>query len=139
MALCGGSCMGFLTFIDSVTVGGWPYKSPPPVGHVGFITHSGASYSGFALNQRQLGMSYMISSGQELVTTAADYLRFLVAQPETRVVGCILETIRDPENFLGALEIADRRGIPVVVLKLGRSERSEERRVGKECRSRWSP
>jgi acyl-CoA synthetase (NDP forming) len=122
MALCGGNCMGFLNFIDSVMVGGWPYKFPPPVGHIGFITHSGSSYSGFALNQRQLGMSYMISSGQELVTTAADYLRFLLAQAETRVVGCILETIRDPENFLGALEIADRRGIPVVVLKLGRSE-----------------
>jgi acyl-CoA synthetase (NDP forming) len=122
MAMCGGNCMGFLNFIDSVMVGGWPYRFPPPVGHIGFITHSGSSYSGFALNQRQLGMSYMISSGQELATTAADYLRFLVAQPETRVVGCILETIRDPENFIGALEIADRRGIPVVVLKLGRSE-----------------
>lgn len=125
MAMCGGNCMGFLNFIDSVMVGGWPYKFPPPVGHIGFITHSGSSYSGFALNQRQLGMSYMISSGQELVTTAADYLRFLVARPETRVVGCILETIRDPENFLGALEIADRGGIPVVVLKLGRSERGK--------------
>jgi acyl-CoA synthetase (NDP forming) len=125
MAMCGANCMGFLNFIDSVMVGGWPYKFPPPVGHVGFITHSGSSYSGFALNQRQLGMSYMISSGQELVTTAADYLRFLVAQSETRVVGCILETIRDPENFLGALEIADRRGIPVVALKLGRSERGK--------------
>src|SRR5256886_6313149 len=29
------------------------------------------------------------------------------------------------------------RGVPV--LPLGRTPRSEERRVGKECRSRWSP
>jgi acyl-CoA synthetase (NDP forming) len=122
MAMCGSNCMGFLNFVDSIMVGGWPYKFPPPRGHIGFITHSGSSYSGFALNQRQLGMSYMISSGQELVTSAADYLDFLVAQEETRVVGCILETIRAPEPFLAALARADRRGIPVVALKLGRSE-----------------
>ncbi|HZS84964.1 MAG TPA: acetate--CoA ligase family protein [Stellaceae bacterium] len=122
MAMCGSNCMGFLNFIDNIMVGGWPYKFPPPRGRIGFITHSGSSYSGFALNQRQLGMSYMISSGQELVTSAADYLDFLVAQAETRVVGCILETIRAPERFLAALASADRRGIPVVVLKLGRSE-----------------
>ena len=122
MAMCGSNSMGFLNFIDDVMVGGWPYKFPPPKGRIGFITHSGSSYSGFALNQRQLGMSYMISSGQELVTSAADYLDFLATQEETRVVGCILETIRAPETFIAALERADKRGIPVVVLKLGRSE-----------------
>lgn len=125
IALCGGNCMGFLNFVDSIMVGGWPYKFPPPLGHVGLITQSGSSYSGFALNQRDLGMNYMISSGQELATTAADYLDFLVLQPETHVVGCILEMIREPERFLAALEIADKRGIPVVVLKLGRSERGK--------------
>ena len=33
----------------------------------------------------------------------------------------------------GALRIAAQKGLREVV------ERSEERRVGKECRSRWSP
>ena len=28
---------------------------------------------------------------------------------------------------------------PVEIKKIGRKYRSEERRVGKECRSRWSP
>ena len=122
MAVCGGNCMGFLNFIDNVMVGGWPYKYPPPRGHIGFISHSGSSYSAFALNARQLGMTHMISSGQELVTTVSDYLEFLLTQQETRVVGCILETVRDPEHFLAMLEAADRKGIPVVILKLGRSE-----------------
>jgi acyl-CoA synthetase (NDP forming) len=122
MAVCGGNCMGFLNFIDHIMVGGWPYKYPPPRGHIGFISHSGSSYSAFALNARQLGMTHMISSGQELVTTVSDYLEFLLTQQETRVVGCILETVRDPERFLATLEAADRKGVPVVILKLGRSE-----------------
>ena len=122
MAICGGNCMGFLNFIDDIMVGGWPYKFPPPRGHIGFISHSGSSYSAFALNARQLGMTHMISAGQELVTTVSDYLEFLLSQQQTRVVGCILETVRDPERFLVALESADRKGVPVVILKLGRSD-----------------
>ena len=31
------------------------------------------------------------------------------------------------------------RGIPNITWELLSSQRSEERRVGKECRSRWSP
>ncbi|MBV9522364.1 MAG: acetate--CoA ligase family protein [Alphaproteobacteria bacterium] len=122
MAMCGGNCMGFLNLVDKVMVGGWPYKPPPTQGPIGFITHSGSSYSGFALNQRQLGMSHMISSGQELATTTAEYLEFLLTQDGVRVIGCILETVRDPERFIAALEAADRKGVPVAVLKLGRSE-----------------
>jgi acyl-CoA synthetase (NDP forming) len=113
--------MGFLNLADGIFVGGWPYKPPPPRGSIGFITHSGSSYSAFALNQRQLALSHLISAGQEIVTTAADYMHFLLSRPEVRVIGCILETARDPENFIAALERADRKGVPVVVLKLGRS------------------
>ena len=33
----------------------------------------------------------------------------------------------------------DMPGLPVKPGLLGKGNRSEERRVGKECRSRWSP
>jgi acetate---CoA ligase (ADP-forming) len=122
MAICGGNCMGFLNFLDNVMVGGWPYKYPPPKGHIAIISHSGSSYSALALNARQLGLSHLISSGQELATTAADYIEFLLTQKETHVIGCILETVRDPERFRAAVDAADRQGVPIVILKLGRSQ-----------------
>ena len=34
---------------------------------------------------------------------------------------------------------AQRYGIEKSLVDFGKSKRSEERRVGKECRSRWSP
>ena len=41
---------------------------------------------------------------------------------------------------LGELQAARRAGFPVSRMELhGNAKRSEERRVGKECRSRWSP
>ncbi|MBL8670091.1 MAG: acetate--CoA ligase family protein [Alphaproteobacteria bacterium] len=122
MAVCGNNCMGFVNFVDGIKMSGNPPGVAKAPGPVALISHSGSTWSGLLGNQRQLGFNYAISAGQEIATTAADYLRFCVAQPETRAVGCIIETVRDPEGFLAALDEADRRGIPVVVLKLGRSE-----------------
>ena len=46
-------------------------------------------------------------------------------------------------RFFSTVKPGDRLGITVRAIKLTRAggvfERSEERRVGKECRSRWSP
>jgi acyl-CoA synthetase (NDP forming) len=67
--------------------------------------------------------NYAVSAGQEIATTMADYIEFLLRQPETRVIGCLMETVRSPDRFIAAIEKADRQGIPVVALKLGRSER----------------
>ena len=123
MAVCGNNCMGFVNFVDGLKISGNPPPLAPKGGVIGLVSHSGSTWSGLVGNQRQLDFNYAISAGQEIATTAADYIRFLLAQPETRVIGCLLETVRDPEGFLAALELADGKGIPVVVLKLGRSER----------------
>src|SRR5256886_12346804 len=40
-------------------------------------------------------------------------------------------------SVLGVLTLLEMRGLAVAAY--GRYRRSEERRVGKECRSRWSP
>src|ERR1019366_10025161 len=44
-------------------------------------------------------------------------------------------------DMVGCVVIAGRRGITLHLSEFrgGRGMRSEERRVGKECRSRWSP
>ena len=44
-----------------------------------------------------------------------------------------------PVNVEKYVEKAHTRGADCILLDLEDSVRSEERRVGKECRSRWSP
>ena len=126
MPVLGAACMGFYNFVDPLYLTGYPHHSRPDAGPVGFITHSGSVFSAIAKNTRDLRMNFCVSTGQELVTTAADYLRFLIDQPTTRVVGMFLETVRDPERFLEALREAERRNIAVVVLKVGRSVRGSQ-------------
>ena len=122
LALMGANCMGFFNFADRLFLTGYPYHREPSCGAISFITHSGSTLSAVAKNTRGMTFNYVISPGQELVLTAVDYLEFVLRQPETRVVGLFLETIREPGRFLAALELANQRDIPVVMLKVGRSE-----------------
>ncbi|WP_342640451.1 acetate--CoA ligase family protein [Rhodoligotrophos ferricapiens] len=126
MAVCGNNCMGFVNIVDGLKISGNPPPIPDHPGTIGLISHSGSTWSGLVGNQRQLVFNYAISAGQEIATTMADYLEFLLDQPETRVIGCIMETVRDPEGFIAAAERADVRGIPIIALKLGRSEQGRQ-------------
>ena len=47
-----------------------------------------------------------------------------------------IRPVSDLRNKFTEIERTVKRGKPVYLTKNGRSE---ERRVGKECRSRWSP
>ncbi len=122
MALCGGNSMGFLNLTDRCYATGYPYRGDPTPGHITFISHSGSAFSALVNNRRDLRFNALISCGQELVTSAAGYIAWAIDQPETRAVGCFLETVRDGVHLRGALVAAAERGIPVVVLKVGRSE-----------------
>lgn len=122
MAICGGNCMGFVNLLDRLQVTSMPFAGFGAAGHVGLVSHSGSTWSGLVGNGRDVAFNIAVSAGQELTTTVADYIRYLLSLPSTRVIACVLETVRDPEGFLAALEEADKKGVPVVILKLGRSE-----------------
>ncbi|NKB79949.1 hypothetical protein HED49_20340 [Ochrobactrum daejeonense] len=59
---------------------------------------------------RDLGFDIIVSAGGEIATGVADYLEYFVSLPETRVIGLVIETIREPERFIAALSEAERRG-----------------------------
>jgi acetate---CoA ligase (ADP-forming) len=124
MAICGGNCMGFLNVERGLRACGFSMPALTP-GSVTFITHSGSAFAALAHNGRELRFNLVVSAGQELVTTTADYLKYALELETTRVVTLFLETVRDPGNFQDALALAAERGIPVVALKVGRQERSK--------------
>ena len=51
----------------------------------------------------------------------------------------IVSAHRTPDWMVEYASSAESRGIQVIIAGAGGAARSEERRVGKECRSRWSP
>ena len=122
MALCGGNCMGFYNLTAGLRVAGFPSAADMKPGGIAFIAQSGSAFGALAHNDRRLKFNLVVSSGGEWATTAADYLDWALAQDSTRVIALFLESVRDPEGFVAGLAKAAERRIPVVVLKIGRTE-----------------
>jgi acetate---CoA ligase (ADP-forming) len=122
LRLCGPNCMGFYNDLDRVWVCGFPSPRQPSAGGIAFIAHSGSVFGALAHNDPRLRFALAVSPGGEATATIADYIAYAVERPEVRVVGLFMETARDPKKFALALERAAERGVPVVALKVGRTE-----------------
>lgn len=126
MPICGVNCMGFYNDEAGVWACGFPSQRKRDPGHIAFIAQSGSVFGAIAHNDPRYRLNLAISPGSESVTTAADYLDYALSRPATRVVGLFLESVRDPEGFVAALQTAERKKIPIVILKVGRSEVSRQ-------------
>jgi acyl-CoA synthetase (NDP forming) len=121
MAVCGAGCMGFVNVAYGLRAVGYIEPDPLPAGPIALVTHSGSVFSALLRSRRELGFTLAVSSGQELVTPAAAYARYALSLPQTRVLGLVLEAIRDPGLLQQVLATASAADIPVVLLTAGSS------------------
>ena len=122
LLFCGPNCVGFANLIDKVAMYSAPLPATFRTGGIGVIAQSGAVLLALGNSTRRAGFSRLISSGNEAVLDLADYMDYLVADPETRVLALFVESIRQPEHFIAACEAAANAGKPVIMLKVGRSD-----------------
>ena len=73
-----------------------------------------------------LGFGLLVSTGNEEGLGAEACLDHLADDPETRVIGLVLETVRDGRRLLAAAARARGAGKHLVALKLGRSARGAD-------------
>lgn len=121
MPICGGNCMGYYNFDNDAYIS---FQSPGKrkAGHISLIAHSGSIFVLPTSNDRRFRFNLVVSAGQEIATSLDEYMDFALEQESTRVLAIFMEAIRNPENFVKVLEKAKRKGIPVVVTKVGRTE-----------------
>lgn len=92
-------------------------------GSVGFIAQSGthASLFSVAAPQNGIGISKSVSYGNAVVLDSTDFLEYLGADEETKVIGMYIEGVRDGRRFFRCLrEVASRK--PVLIWKGGETE-----------------
>ena len=126
IAICGGSGMGFLNLGSNLRALAFPERDDLAPGPISWFSHSGSVFTALLHNQRGLRFNLAVSSGMELNTTVADYLRYSLELDSTRLVAMFLETVRDPDGFREGLRLAKERDVPVVVLKIGREDKARE-------------
>src|SRR5215813_7811351 len=125
IALCGPNCMGVVNPHARSSIYIQTLRDPARLaGNVGLVSQSGSIMISLLADCRRFGWSQAISSGNEAVLKAVDFLDYLIDDPATRIIALFLETVREPDRFVAALDRAADRGKPVVVLKVGRSERA---------------
>jgi acetate---CoA ligase (ADP-forming) len=121
IAVCGPNCLGFLNFAHGAALFGTSLPETVQRGKVAAVVQSGSVGIALLNAARGLGLSYLITSGNEAVTTTADYLEALIDDAEVRIVIVFSEQIKRPKKFLAMLDRARDLGKPVIVLKCGRS------------------
>ncbi|WP_321938186.1 acetate--CoA ligase family protein [Paraburkholderia sp. J8-2] len=122
--ILGPNCLGFANFAAGAPIWTTPLRRPKPDARVAIVSQSGAIASQleqFAYQQR-VGVTHMISTGNEADITIADAIDYLARQPEPRAIALFLESVRDPARFATAVRAATAAGKPVVLLKVGTSE-----------------
>ena len=128
MAMCGGNGMGFMHLESRLRATGFLTPEHLRHGPVTFLSHSGSAFSAIAFNDRGIGFNLLVSSGQEVVTTQADYMAYALGLESTRVLALLLETVRDPETFRAQLARA---------AELGVAGARDEGRAHRGRRGRW--
>src|SRR5579863_8636181 len=126
IALCGPNCMGVLNPVDRSTTYLQELRDPEGLaGNVGILSQSGGFCVSLLTDITRFGFSTIVSSGNEAVVDAAAFLEHLIDDPSTEVIGCFIEAVRAPDRFVAALDRAAATGKPVVVLKVGRADRTQ--------------
>lgn len=132
LRVLGPNCVGFMNYGLGVigTFGTASYKGAPPPQAIGLVSQSGAV--GAALAQAQehgLALSHMLTCGNASDIDVADQVAYLAADPGCRAIACLFEGMAEPERFLQAAAMCRAAGKPLVVHKLGTSERGAEAAV----------
>jgi acyl-CoA synthetase (NDP forming) len=126
MPMCGPNCMGILNpTARSTTYKQSVMDTAGLAGNVAIVSQSGSVCIALLSDLRRYGVSLSVSAGNEAVTTTVDYLDYLIDDPATKVIATFTETVREPERYVAALDRAAAAGKPVVVLKVGRTERTQ--------------
>jgi acetyltransferase len=87
---------------------------------VALVAQSGSAAIS-VINSSTAGFSKIVTIGSEYRVTGADYLHWLANDPDTTVIGLVLESIPDADHFADAVDRVHDAGKAMVVLKVGRS------------------
>ncbi|WOX23779.1 acetate--CoA ligase family protein [Streptomyces solicathayae] len=90
---------------------------------VALITQSG--HQGrpvFTMQELGVRLSHWAPTGNEADLETADFISYFSQRPEVGSIACYVEGLKDGRSFLLAADRAARAGVPVVAVKVGRTE-----------------
>jgi acetyltransferase len=129
LRITGPNCLGLANVRDDIWATASSRTLDGLTGHIALVCQSGATAFGpFLLRavDAGIGLSHIISTGNETDLDFADFARYLLDDPGTRVIAGFVEGFKDVQKFIAAAALAAERGKPIVLIKIGRSASGAE-------------
>ncbi|WCB91805.1 Trans-feruloyl-CoA synthase FCS1 [Baekduia alba] len=126
VVMLGPNGPGFVNFHDRCCAIGtaFSYREDQIIGNIGAVVQSGgvAGVFGERAQDRGIGLSFLICSGNQADFTSNEAIEFLVRDPNTKVIVAFYEGVVKGPQLERAFQKAQAAGKPIVFLKAGRSE-----------------
>jgi acetate---CoA ligase (ADP-forming) len=122
--LCGPNNLGLVNLLDKVSLWSSEHAASGSAGPVAVVSQSGSVALSLGEDPARLGLSYIITAGNEAVTGVGDYVSSLADDPRVKLILLFLETIRDPAGLAASVKKARDAGQTILAMKVGRSERA---------------
>jgi acyl-CoA synthetase (NDP forming) len=129
LLICGPNCYGVFNIRLGASTFSADMAEPLRPGAVGVVSQSGGfshAIAEYLMQQRCVGVSHIVSCGNQAGLTVEDYVAYLVDDDDTHVIGAFVEGFKKPETFRNAAARARALRKPIVVLKVGRSENARQ-------------
>lgn len=125
--VCGPNCIGLANAVDGTVLTSTCSRAPDP-GSIGLVSQSGAmAFTTFfeRAADEDINFAYIVSTGNEVDLSLPDYVAEMAARAEVDVVCAYVEGVDEPRRFMRVADEATRSGTPVLVVKVGRSDRAQ--------------
>ena len=132
LLICGPNCYGVLNVFGHAPL----FSSVIPqgflAGPVALVSQSGGLSTTIAnalMHNRGVGLSYIVSCGNQAGVTVEEYLNYLVEDRQTRVIAAFVEGFKQPKKLMAVAHKALAQNKPLIILKGGKSEVSRRAAV----------
>ena len=125
LRISGPNCLGLANIRDDIWLTSSSRQMDGVNGKVGLVCQSGATLFGPLLARAAdsgMGLSYVVSTGNEADLDFADFARYLLDDEGTTVIAGFVEGFKNAAKFIAVAKLAAERGKPIVLIKIGRSD-----------------
>jgi acetyltransferase len=126
--ICGPNCYGVLNVFGKAPLFASTIPQGFLAGPVALVSQSGGLSTTIAnalMLNRHVGLSHIVSCGNQAGATVEEYFNYLVEDQNTRVIAGFVEGFKEPHRLLAVARKAVERNKPLIILKGGRSEVSQ--------------
>jgi acetyltransferase len=128
LLICGPNCYGVLNVFGKAPLFASTIAPGFLSGPVALVSQSGGLSTTIAnalMLNRHVGLSHIVSCGNQAGATLEEYFNFLVEDENTQVIAAFVEGFKQPCKLLEVARKAAAHNKPLIILKGGRSEVSQ--------------